>query len=135
MNWYKKAAITDYDRGRLENTGQQILETVRLGDYDLTLVHSPISGEGMKQIGLAYRGMSFTDMEQQFGKKEMKGVPNLDLEGMQSKISDWVNEYGILYTGVNNQERLNTYSSILQHLGFNIGREDISGMQFLTITR
>lgn len=133
MNWYKKTDISDYDKNRLENQGQQILETVRLGDYDLTLVESY---KGIKQIGLAYKGMSFTGIPRRQDERRMLGVPDLDLDGMKNKINDWLSNYGKLYVGVSNEERLiDTYKSILRHLGFNLKMETIFSRQILVIER
>lgn len=136
MNWYKKADISDYDKNRLEGAGQQILETVRLGDYDLTLVDSYLPEIGtVTQIGLAYKRMDFTDIQQQQEKRRMLGVPDLDLDGMRNKINDWINTYGELYMAMHNLERFNTYNSILNHLGFNTEIEIISSTKFLVIGR
>ncbi len=132
MNWYKKTDISDYDKNRLEGQGQQIIETIRLGDYDLTLVNSY---GGIKQIGLAYKGMSFTGTPQQQDERRMLGVPDLDLDGMKNKINEWLSSYGKLYVGVSDEKKLDTYKSILQHLKFNFEIETIFDRQILVIER
>ncbi len=133
MNWYKTATITDYDRERLEGTGHQILDTEKFGDYNLTLINLPMGDIELKQLGLAYSGMSFTDIEQQSRKRQMRGFPDLDLEGMKNKIQSWINQYGPLYMGVNNFSRFDKYVNILQYLGFATNTQEILGVPFLEI--
>lgn len=130
-NWYKKADITEYDERRLRSINNQVIETVRMGDYDLSLIETYFG----PQLALAYQGMNFTDPSEQARKREIRSVPNLDLDGMKNKIRQWINEHGTLMLSAHNVPRIGTYSSILQHLGFSVGETEQFGQPFLTVAQ
>lgn len=125
----RKAVITQEHLDHLEAYGYQMVEAVKIGDYDLVLTYSKLMNA--YHIAMQRDGMDFADITQQLekypepiGARMSEAVPTLNR---------WIQKYKTLWISGNDPRKVRVYQKILARLGFKMESFNLFGTTLVSI--
>lgn len=124
-----QAKLSEENIEHLQAYGYQVVETVELGAYDLTLTYMKMMDA--YHIAMQRDGRDFADIVQQttkfpeaIGAKMSEAIPILNR---------WIRKYKILWISGNDSRKVRVYEKILRRLGYKMESYDMFGTKLITI--
>jgi len=119
--------VSDFGREYMEMSGDEIVEEVTIGDYELFVMQTGIIPD-LYQIGMQRVGMDAFSLEQQ-SERQPGGLGRGSLKEMARVINGWIAKYGALAIASHNPEKTAMYTKLAKILGYEVKNRNIMGMQ------
>ncbi len=113
-----KQAMPLTPRGQqlFQMSGNEVIEEVDIGDYELYLTYShPL---GLYQMGMQRAGQDFTDEQQQAERVTPKLWGSFDRRAFKTTVQRWLSQYHLLLVASHNSAKTKLYGIALRALGF-----------------
>lgn len=125
------AAVQPEAKDRLGALGQEVVEEVTIGDYDLFVTYD--RNFGVYQVGMQRLGMDASDIEQQAEQQKQQHGRGSRAE-VRAVVQGWVDKYHLLIIGSMNPAKTEKYVRLLKALGFKPVQRELMGIPFAMLT-
>ena len=125
--------LTPMGEQRIQISGNEVVENVDIGDYELYLIRIRVSGQQMYmyQMGMQRAGQDFTDIQQQAERITPKLWGSFDRRAFKATVQRWLDQYHLLVVSSHNSTKTKLYGLALRALGFRPQRAAGGGIVYI----
>lgn len=101
-------------------SGNEVVEEVNIGDYELYLTRIQVPGQRAKmyQMGMQRTGQDFTDPQQQMERVTPRLWGSFDRRAFKTTVQRWLDQYHLLVVSSLSSTKTRLYGMALRAMGF-----------------